>query len=131
MNVAVKRRLLRRDSDPQRRGLSWIWKALIITFASVSLLITAAVGAVFIIYNTFADGYVPIQDKLTQRFVGLSEVYDRGGRDGGVYLGTIANPQGQLLNPVPLDKISPYLVAATISTEDNSFWDNPGVDIKG
>jgi membrane peptidoglycan carboxypeptidase len=32
---------------------------------------------------------------------------------------------------VPLDDISPHMINATVSTEDNSFWDNPGVNITG
>jgi membrane peptidoglycan carboxypeptidase len=32
---------------------------------------------------------------------------------------------------VPLAEISPYLVAATVATEDASFYDNPGVNFKG
>src|SRR5690606_19232193 len=47
------------------------------------------------------------------------------------YLGTISNPQGQLLNPVPLSEISPWMIEATVSTEDNSFWKNPGVNPTG
>ncbi|MDP2948339.1 MAG: transglycosylase domain-containing protein, partial [Chloroflexota bacterium] len=36
-----------------------------------------------------------------------------------------------LRNPVPLTEISPWLVQATISTEDASFYDNPGVNVRG
>jgi len=32
---------------------------------------------------------------------------------------------------VPLEEISPYLIAATIATEDASFYDNPGVNVMG
>ncbi|MGE5596704.1 MAG: transglycosylase domain-containing protein [Hyphomicrobiales bacterium] len=91
----------------------------------------AAVGALFIAYNTYAEGYVPIEQKLTERYVGLTEIYDRGGPKDGVYLGSLDNPQGQLLHPVQLDQISPYMVQATVSTEDNTFWENPGVNPKG
>jgi membrane peptidoglycan carboxypeptidase len=33
--------------------------------------------------------------------------------------------------PVKLDEISPWMIAATISTEDASYWDNPGVNYRG
>jgi membrane peptidoglycan carboxypeptidase len=32
---------------------------------------------------------------------------------------------------VKLEDMSPWIIAATISTEDNSFWTNPGVNTKG
>ena len=91
----------------------------------------AGVGALFTIYNGYADDYVPIEQKLLQRSVGLTTIYDRGGPESGVELGSLTNPDAQLLQPVPLDEISPYLVNATVSTEDNSFWDNPGVNFTG
>jgi membrane peptidoglycan carboxypeptidase len=48
-----------------------------------------------------------------------------------VLLATLSNPNAQLLNPVTLDQISPWMVEATVSTEDNSFWTHPGVNLKG
>ena len=52
---------------------------------------------------------------------------------------TVVDAQGQLLRQeatsagtkerwVPLDRISPYLVAATLASEDNDFYDHAGVD---
>ena len=32
---------------------------------------------------------------------------------------------------VSLDEISPYLIDATVATEDANFWNNPGVNVKG
>ena len=74
--------------------------------------------------------------KLHQNNVGLTEIYDRGGppngdSPGGTHLGDLTNPDAQLLDPVTLDQISPFLIQATISTEDNSFETNPGVNIHG
>ena len=36
-----------------------------------------------------------------------------------------------LRSPVKLEDISPWMIAATISTEDASFWTNPGVNTRG
>ena len=58
-------------------------------------------------------------------------MYDRNGAEGGQLLGMLTNLNAPLLQPVALTDISPYLVAATVSTEDNTFYSNPGVDIKG
>lgn len=96
-----------------------------------SAMAAAAFGALFGMYNSYAHDYVPIEQKLLQRSVGLTTVYDRGGPDSGVELGSLTNPDAQLLQPVPLEEISPFLVNATVSTEDNSFWDNPGINFTG
>src|SRR5690606_38655540 len=32
---------------------------------------------------------------------------------------------------VPLSELSPYIIDATVSTEDAEYWDHPGVNIKG
>ena len=95
-----------------------------------SLAAVAAVGALFVVYNSYAADYVPIEEKLHQTNVGLTEIYDRGGPDG-VKLGDLTNPDAQLLDPVTLDHISPHLIQATISTEDNTFETNPGINIQG
>ena len=91
----------------------------------------AGLGALFAIYNSYADDYVPIEEKLLQVSNVATQVYDRGGPESGVLLGTLSNPNAQLLDPVPLSEISPWLIEATVSTEDNGFWDHPGVNLRG
>lgn len=131
MNVVVKRRLMRNRHAHQASALPWWMTAglAVLTLGAVGA--TAAVGALFMIYKSYASGYVPIEEKLAERYVGLTEIYDRGGPQEGVYLGSLANIHGQLLNPVALDGISQYMIDATVSTEDNTFWTNPGVNPKG
>ena len=41
----------------------------------------------------------------------------------------IVDPQAGRRTRVPLNKISPYLLAATIATEDNDFYAHPGFDV--
>src|SRR6185436_15860747 len=36
-----------------------------------------------------------------------------------------------IAEPVPLEQVSPNLVAATVSTEDNSFWSHSGFSAPG
>ncbi|MCK9518885.1 MAG: transglycosylase domain-containing protein [Dehalococcoidia bacterium] len=132
MNVVVKRRLLRnRYEDRRGQGVRWILPFALALFAFVSVSAAGAMGALFFAYQSYADGYVPIEEKIAERYVGLTKIYDRGGPDEGVYLGAIFNPQGQLLNPIPLAEMSPWMIEATVSTEDNSFWTNPGVNPTG
>src|SRR5439155_25956995 len=60
--------------------------------------------------------------------MGTSAAFDRSGQNE---LYEYTDPFGGLRHPVPLDQISPYLVAATVATEDPSFFDNPGVNFRG
>ncbi len=126
----MRRRLAARR-ERHGSGARPILIALVGLLALGTAVAAAAVGALFTVYNGYANDYVPIEEKLLQRSVGLTTIYDRGGPDNGVELGSLTNPDAQLLQPVPLDEISPYLVNATVSTEDNSFWDNPGVNFTG
>jgi membrane peptidoglycan carboxypeptidase len=59
---------------------------------------------------------------------GTSVALDRSGQ---TELHQYADPLGGLRHPVPLSEISPYLVAATVATEDPSFYNNPGVNFRG
>ena len=93
--------------------------------------IAAGVGTAFAVYQHYAGDYVPIEDRLRQAHVGMTEIYDRGGPEEGQRLGHLSNPEAQLLEPVPLEAISDEMVSATISTEDNSFWSHQGVNPRG
>ncbi|HEX6031600.1 MAG TPA: biosynthetic peptidoglycan transglycosylase, partial [Tepidiformaceae bacterium] len=130
MKATVKRRLLRERMAPDPAAMPWWLTASLALFAAISLAAAVGVGSVYAVYAHYAAEYTPIEEKIQERSLGLTQVYDRGGPENGVYLGTLPNPQSQLLNPVPLADISPWMVEATISTEDNGFWENPGVEPK-
>ncbi|MGI8926226.1 MAG: transglycosylase domain-containing protein [Tepidiformaceae bacterium] len=126
----MKRRLMRSRRPQIRRTPWWLLTLLgIVSFGTVGL--ATAVGTVFAVYYSYARDYAPIEERILQRYVGLTEVYDRGGPRDGVLLGALANPNAALLRPIPLNEVSPFMVEATISTEDNSFWSNPGVNPGG
>ena len=129
-SLVARRRLRARRRGGAGRGRPWLI-ALFALLGTGAAAAAAGLGALFIVYNSYADDYVPIEEKLLQVSSVLTEIYDRGGPEDGVLLATLANPNAQLLDPVGLDEISPYLVEATISTEDNCFWDNPGINITG
>ncbi|MGH2634226.1 MAG: transglycosylase domain-containing protein, partial [Tepidiformaceae bacterium] len=131
MNPVIRHRLLtgsQRRAAPASHGLLVVAISIAVT---ATVAVSAAMGVVFAGFMDYASGYTPLQDLVSARSGGVTEIYDRGGPNGGVFLGTLANPDGPLLNPVPLDQISQNLIDATVSTEDNSFWTNPGVDLKG
>ena len=127
MNNLQKRRLLHARRTRRKRGLPWWLIALMSMAVLGSVAFAAGIGAVFVTYQAYADDYVPIEEKLRQTNIGLTEIYDRNGE----LLGALTNPDAQLLEPIPLENISEHMINATISTEDNSFWDHPGVNLTG
>ncbi len=131
MNPTTRRRLLRKRYEKRSRPLSWILVAFLGLAALGSVGVAGAVGTVYYVYNSYARDYIPITEKLAQTNMGLTEIYDRGGPASGVLLGKLTNTDAQLLAPVPLESISQNMVNATVSTEDNSFWDHPGINIRG
>ena len=139
MNTHQKRRLLsqRRNTKPKGKAVPILIYLTLSLGVLGSAAVAAGLGGLFFVYNSYASDYVPIQEKLRLTNAGLTEIYDRGGppgadgKGGGVLLGSLTNPDAQLLDPVKLSEISPWMVQATVSTEDNSFYDNPGVNITG
>ena len=86
--------------------------------------VTAVTG--FIIYRVYASDMQPIEGVLSQN-AGGAKIYDKNGHLLYEYVDDL---QG-MRQPVPLSEVSPYLVDATIATEDASFYSNPGVNLKG
>jgi len=90
----------------------------------------ASVGVVaLIVYRTYAHDLLPPEEAIANSAIGTSIAYDRNGE----YLYEYVDPLGGLNDPVPLDEISQYMIDATVSTEDSSFYSNwnPGVNFKG
>ena len=54
-----------------------------------------------------------------------ARIYDRNGQ----LLYALADPNAGNRTYVPLDRISPLLIQATIATEDKRFYENPGFDV--
>ena len=97
--------------------------AALIVFALGGL---ASITAAFITYRHYSSNMLPIEGVLAQQ-AGGAKIYDRNGRLLYEYVDDLDG----LRRPVPLSEVSPYLIKATIATEDSSFNDNPGVNIKG
>jgi membrane peptidoglycan carboxypeptidase len=81
----------------------------------------------FLVYRSYASGIESPQDTINSKFVGPSLAFDRNGQQLGEYV----DPNQGLRDPVPLAQISPYVIAATVATEDASFYTNPGVNFNG
>ncbi|HTP08866.1 MAG TPA: transglycosylase domain-containing protein [Anaerolineae bacterium] len=87
-------------------------------------LATAVVGYVSIAATLPSPS--ELEQRATQLFTS-SQIYDRDGN----LLYELLDPQGGKRTSVPLDKISPWLLRATIATEDPRFYNHPGFDVFG
>jgi membrane peptidoglycan carboxypeptidase len=128
MDVLEKRRLLH-ERRTRRKGNATRWVLITgLSLVSLAAIGTAAgIGTLYAVYQNYSDGYVPIEEKIQQSNVGLTEIYDRN----GVFLGRLPNPDAQLLDPVPLADIAETMKQATISTEDDAFYSHPGFNWRG
>jgi 1A family penicillin-binding protein len=103
------------------------------SFVSVALIsITAVVLLFFVAVCALAAAYVAIAADLpspealraqSATFVS-TRIYDRNGH----LLHEIMDPSGGRRILVPYEQISPHLINATVATEDERFWQHPGVD---
>jgi membrane peptidoglycan carboxypeptidase len=87
----------------------------------------AVVVAGLVVYQHYAGGLLPPGEVLAQQSSGGAKIYDRNGR----LLYEFVDDLSGLREPVPLSEVSPWLIDATIATEDADFYSNPGVNIKG
>ena len=121
-----RRRLRQINGGRQRSSPAWLWLV-----SGLALLLVAFVaigsGAVFAVYYHYANGLERPDVELARTGSAGTRIFDRNGN----LLYEFVDPLSGLKNTVPLSEISPWLIQATISTEDASFYDNPGVNIKG
>jgi membrane peptidoglycan carboxypeptidase len=95
--------------------------------AVVAVLVGVVAGVGYGIYESYADDLIPPDEAIAKLPRGGARVLDRNGN----FMYEFLDEGSGLRDPVPIGEISPYLVAATISAEDTSFEDNPGVNFKG
>ena len=104
------------------------WLAALLALGAISFvaLIALAVVGIFV-YRSYADDLVAPDELLINQPSFGAEIYDRN----GVLLYEYVDDRTGLRRPVKLASVSPHFLAATISTEDDSFFRNPGVNIRG
>lgn len=94
----------------------------------VVLLVLLLIGAIFAI-TQYLDivSTLPSVDELENRASQFETTYilDRNGN----ILYEIVDPNAGKRTYVPLEQISPYLIAATIATEDKEYYNHPGFDM--
>jgi 1A family penicillin-binding protein len=101
----------------------WLLRAFFFLSLAAVILFTTGFAAVVTGYAIIA-AQLPSPDELMARQTAFvsSKIYDRDGNP----LYEVVDPQGGRRTYVPLNSISPYLIQATIATEDADFYYHPG-----
>jgi membrane peptidoglycan carboxypeptidase len=110
-----------------RRGMPR-WLSALLALALLGFVGVMAVFAIgFFYYQKYANNLVaPDELAINQPSYG-AKIYDRNGK----LLYEYVDDKSGLRRPVKLGDISEAFLAATIATEDDSFFTNPGINIKG
>ncbi|MCC7130684.1 MAG: transglycosylase domain-containing protein, partial [Anaerolineae bacterium] len=114
---------------PRRRGCSWslgcLGRTFFFGFFALALAALCVLSLMFYQYYRIAATLPDIED-LRERASQFetTRILDRN----GALLYEILDPTAGRRTYVRLDKISPYMVAATIATEDKGFYSHPGFD---
>lgn len=109
-----------------RKGLGCVVR-LVILFLFVLVVLIIGVGSFGLFQYYRIAATLPDVNDLRQRAAQFetTRILDRNGNT----LYEILDPNAGRRTYVPLDKISPYMVAATVATEDKEFYSHPGYDV--
>lgn len=114
----------RRNGGRGSRRVAQLFLALV----GLGIVVFAMAGATgYGVYRSYANDMLPPDRAIAQQPSGGAQIFDRNGK----LLYEYVDDKSGLRSPVKLEDISPWMIAATISTEDASYWDNPGVNIRG
>lgn len=111
---------------PRRSTFGCLLRAAFLSL--LGLLLVAVIGAAFLSYQYYRIARtLPVVADLRQRASQFetTRILDRNGQ----VLDEILDPNAGRRTYVPLSRISPLLVAATIATEDSGFYSHPGFDV--
>ncbi len=100
-------------------------KGIIGLLLAILILILAVVTFIIFQYFSIAASFsdlANLKDRASQ--FETTRIFDRRGN----LLYEMLDPNAGRRTYVPLDKISPYLIAATIATEDKEYYNHPGFD---
>jgi penicillin-binding protein 1C len=118
--------LPREKSIDWKKGLGCLLR-LVIVGLFLFVVVTLGVGS-FLVYQYYAiAATLPDVNSLRQNAAQFetTRILDRNGN----ILYEILDPTAGRRTYVRLDKISPYVVAATVATEDKEFYSHPGYDL--
>jgi penicillin-binding protein 1C len=112
-------------NDFLEKGLGCLLRALIVLLFLVILAGLAAASFGIIKYFSIAADLPDVEDlKSRASQFETTRILDRNGN----LLYEILDPNAGRRTYVPLERISPYVIAATIATEDKEFYNHPGFD---
>lgn len=109
----------------QKKDLGCLVRSVIVmAFVLVGLLVVAASYLVIQYFTILAS--LPEFDDLKNRASQFetTRILDREGNE----LYQVLDPNAGRRTYIPLDQMSPYVIAATIATEDKEFYNHPGYD---
>ncbi len=127
------RRLLRKRRHASANGatgglgLPWYVQAIIGLVGLGIVAVSVGAGSTYGVYRYYANGVKSPAEVIASQPSGGAQVFDRNGKLLYEYI----DDRSGLRSPVKLENISPYLIAATVSTEDYSYWTNQGVNLRG
>jgi membrane peptidoglycan carboxypeptidase len=114
--------------DNGHAGSAPRWLQVLLGLAGIGVIgLAIAGGTGYGVYRSYADGLKSPDEVIAQQPSGGAQIFDRH----GTLLYEYVDDRSGLRSPVKLEDISPWMIAATISTEDASFWTNPGLNTRG
>ncbi len=115
-----------KQQSPGRRD----WGGCLMRFTLIAIMFSMVMFAISLVailigYRSIANDLPSVADLESQvsQFE-TAVIYDRNGQQ----LYSLADPNMGNRTRVSLDQISPYVISATIATEDSRFYENPGFD---
>lgn len=127
---AATTRLKKKRGQPSQ-GIDWRGGfgclARMVFLGLIALILIVLAAGSFVLYEYYQiAATLPSVSDLRQRASTFetTRIYDRNGN----LLYEVLDPNAGRRTYVTLDKISPYLVAATIATEDKNYYSHPGFD---
>ncbi|MEK7328406.1 MAG: transglycosylase domain-containing protein, partial [Chloroflexota bacterium] len=117
-------------TTPRRRQARKVFRTLTVIalgLAALGVIAVAAVASYSVYEYSRIARTLPDPGDLADRASSFEStyIYDAGGN----LLYEINDPNKGRRTHVPLDQISPYLIAATIATEDRDYYNHPGFDV--
>ncbi len=115
------------QDSPERVGGLIIRIALVALFASLGGILLVIIGTILF--------YMNIIGRYEARIAALGQVIDAESQSvqifdaSGRLIHQMNDPNLGARLQVPLSEVSPYMIHATISTEDKRFYENPGFDL--
>jgi penicillin-binding protein 1C len=132
-NVAAQNTVVGTRHDPHSLGSSVNWPAgfgcllRMFILGMFGLVVLGLIAGSFILYQYYTiAATLPSVDDLRQQASTFetTRIFDRNGN----LLYEVLDPSAGRRTYVTIDKISPFLIAATVATEDKAFYSHPGFD---